>query len=193
MDLGGGSAHTSGNEGAGLSGVAGGDSDAVLRSVTQQVMAEIVHEIEKVLTVLQCREEQRVLFATYKLAEEAKRWWIAVKLLEQERIVPIEMTWDQKVKIEELLNLKQGEQTVQQYVAKFIELSRFVPYIIPDKTKKVRRFERGLRQELHKQVSILKLQDFSELVNRAAMVEAGERLEAEEHKHRKRFTPFGSQ
>ncbi|XP_057975393.1 uncharacterized protein LOC131162814 [Malania oleifera] len=47
--------------------------------------------------------------------------------------------------MEELLNLMQGHLMVQQYVAKFTELSRFAPYIVPDEAKKARKFERGLR------------------------------------------------
>ncbi|XP_057960665.1 uncharacterized protein LOC131152809 [Malania oleifera] len=245
MDHGGNSAHASGSEGAGPSGAAGSDSDAVLRSVAQQVMAEIarssreqggpsvghgctiekfikmnppafsggtdpavaenwVQEMEKIFAVLQCSEEQKVLFATYRLTGEAERWWSAVRLLEQQRTIPVEMTWgrfreiffdryfpasSREAKITEFLNLKQGQLSVQQYAARFIELSRFAPYIIPDEVKKVRQFERGLRREIYKQVSILKLQDFTELVDRATIAETGERLEAEEQRQKKRSIP----
>ncbi|XP_057953890.1 uncharacterized protein LOC131148177 [Malania oleifera] len=84
-------------------------------------------EIEKVLVVLQCTEEQRVLFPTYKLTREAERWWTFFKLLEQRRTTPIAMTWDQfkelfsdkyflatvrEAKVEEFWNLKQGQQSI---------------------------------------------------------------------------------
>ncbi|XP_057982209.1 pentatricopeptide repeat-containing protein At2g32630-like [Malania oleifera] len=70
-----------------------------------------MQEIEKVLAVLQCIKELRVLFSTYKLTEEAKRWWM----------------------------------------------------------------------------------DFVKLVNRAAVAEAGERMDVKEQKQKKRSTPSGFQ
>ncbi|XP_057962318.1 uncharacterized protein LOC131153886 [Malania oleifera] len=89
---------------------------------TDLVVAENwMQEIEKVLAMLQCIEERRVLFATYKLIGEVKRWSTKVKLLEQLRSVPIEMTWDRfkeiffniyfpassrEAKVEEFQNLK---------------------------------------------------------------------------------------
>ncbi|XP_057954943.1 uncharacterized protein LOC131148966 [Malania oleifera] len=154
-----------------------------------------MQEIEKVLIVLQCTEEHRVLFATYKLTGEAERWWTAVKLLKQKRSMPIEITWDRfkeiffnsyfptssrEAKVEEFLNSKQGSQTMQQYTARFIELSRFTPYIIPNEMKKARQFEKVLRKELYKQVAILKLQDFAELVDRAVVAKAGVRMDVKE-------------
>ncbi|XP_057951074.1 uncharacterized protein LOC131145915 [Malania oleifera] len=77
MDPKGNSANASGSEGAGPLGVAGTDYDA---------------ETEKVLAMLQCTEEQRFLFTTYRLKEEAERWWTTVRLLEQQRVTLIDMT-----------------------------------------------------------------------------------------------------
>ncbi|XP_057981306.1 uncharacterized protein LOC131166752 [Malania oleifera] len=146
-----------------------------------------MQEIEKTLTVLHCTDDQRVLCATYKFTGEAKRWWTAVKLLEEQRPVLVAMTWNQfkdvffdryfpatirGVKVEEFLNLTKGHLTIQQYTTKFTELSCFAPYIIPDEAKKVRKFERGLRQEIYEQVAVLNERDFSELVGKATVAEA---------------------
>ncbi|XP_057953934.1 uncharacterized protein LOC131148224 [Malania oleifera] len=183
MDSGSGSTYASGNEGAGPSGVAGGGTDLA-------VAKNRVKEIEKVLIVLQCTEEQRVLFVTYKLAREVKRWWNAVKLLEQQRTILsslVQRRQDRGVLEPEVETVDSA--TVCGKVYSIISLC---PYIIPNEIKKVRQFKIGPRQEFHKQVSILKLQDFIKLVDKATMVEAGERLEPEEQKHRKRFTPSGS-
>ncbi|XP_057954041.1 uncharacterized protein LOC131148343 [Malania oleifera] len=81
-------------------------------------------------------------------------------------------TTTREAKVEEFFNLTQRHRTVQQYVAKFIELSRFAPYIVPNDAKKARKFERGLRQEIYEQVAVLKVQDFAELVDRAVVAEA---------------------
>ncbi|XP_057962133.1 uncharacterized protein LOC131153702 [Malania oleifera] len=61
---------------------------------TDPIKAEMwIQEMKKILVVLNCTEEQKVLFATFKLAGEAERWWHSMKLLEDQRAVPIAMTW----------------------------------------------------------------------------------------------------
>ncbi|GFY96672.1 hypothetical protein Acr_11g0009780 [Actinidia rufa] len=54
-----------------------------------------------------------------------------------------EMIRDQK--IQEFLNLKQGDMIVVEYNAKFMELSRYAPHIVSTESRKARRFEAGLR------------------------------------------------
>ena len=34
-----------------------------------------IREIEKIFRVVQCEEAEKVVFATYTLAEEAEDWW----------------------------------------------------------------------------------------------------------------------
>ncbi|XP_057953993.1 uncharacterized protein LOC131148289 [Malania oleifera] len=203
------SVRANGDDGAGSSGVGGGDSDVVLRSVAQQVMTEIVRtsreqgdpsknqgyiiekftkmnpsafsggadptvaenwmqEMEKILTMLHCTDEQRVLYATYKLTGEVERWWTTSRLLEKQRQVPVVMTlcrfkeifFDRyflttvkEAKVAKFLKLTQGNLTVQQYAAKFVELSHFAPYIIPNEVKKARMFERSLRATIAEESS----------------------------------------
>ncbi|XP_057951061.1 uncharacterized protein LOC131145898 [Malania oleifera] len=106
-----------------------------------------IQEIKKLLTVLHCTDEQRVLYATYRLMDKAERWWTTVKLLKEQRTILVAMSWCQfieiffdryfpaiirEAKVEEFLNLTQGHLTIQQYLAKFIELSHFAPYIVPE-------------------------------------------------------------
>ncbi|XP_057972693.1 uncharacterized protein LOC131160830 [Malania oleifera] len=105
-----------------------------------------MQEIEKILMVLNCTNEHRVLYASYKLTGEAERWWTVMRLLEEQR----------------------------QYAKKFIELSRFTPYSVPDEVEKARIFERGLRWDTYKQVVVSKLQYVSEMVDRATMAEESE-------------------
>ncbi|XP_057954119.1 uncharacterized protein LOC131148436 [Malania oleifera] len=73
--------------------------------------------------------------------------------------------------MEEFMNLTQGSLTVQQYAAKFQELSRFAPFMIPDEAKKAWKFQRSLRSEIRKQMAILHLQDFATLVDKATVAE----------------------
>ncbi|XP_057951056.1 uncharacterized protein LOC131145892 [Malania oleifera] len=74
-----------------------------------------VQDIEDMFIVLPCTDEEKVLFAMFNLIGEAKCWWRSVRLLEEQRP---DLT------------------TVQQYAARFVELSQFAPYLVPDEEKK---------------------------------------------------------
>ncbi|XP_057981301.1 uncharacterized protein LOC131166745 [Malania oleifera] len=145
-----------------------------------------VQEMEKILTVLDCNEKQKVLFATFKLTGEAEWWWLRVKLLEKQQAVPTVMTWKRfkeffynryfptttrNAKVEEFFNLTQGLLTVQEYTARFVELSRFASFMVLDEYQKARYFNRGLKQRIHEHVTCLQIQNFSELVDKATVAE----------------------
>ncbi|XP_057969522.1 uncharacterized protein LOC131158671 [Malania oleifera] len=129
-----------------------------------------MEEMEKILTMLNCTEEQKVLFATFKLVGEAKRWWHAINLLEELRAVPIEMTWGH----------------FKQYATKFMELSRFAPSMVPNEYQKVRWFERDLNQRIHEHMACLQIQDFVELVEKATVLESSLQRGAEASERRKK-------
>ncbi|XP_057952448.1 uncharacterized protein LOC131146712 [Malania oleifera] len=140
------------------------------------------------LAVLPCIDEQKVLFATFKLTGEAKPWWRSARLIEEQRPDPVPVTWShfrnlfferyfpatvQREKAIEFLHLTQGQMTVSQYAALFIKLSRFAPHLTMDKEKKVRKFKEGLRQNLFEQVIGFQAQTFVEVVDRATVIESG--------------------
>ncbi|GFZ19571.1 hypothetical protein Acr_28g0002760 [Actinidia rufa] len=95
--------------------------------------------IERVFEVLPCTDEQKVVFATFMFEGAALIWWQLKKPLEplwlwprflevfNEEYFP-EMVRDQK--IQEFLNLKQGNMIVVVYNGKFMELSRYAPHIV---------------------------------------------------------------
>ncbi|XP_057975378.1 uncharacterized protein LOC131162765 [Malania oleifera] len=139
-----------------------------------------IWEIEKILAILRCTDEYKVLHATFKLIGEAERWWEAIKLLEEQRLVPVAMTWScfrevffdryfpasvRKVKAEEFLNLTQGQLIVQQYAARFVELSRFALYMV---------------------------QEFATLVDKATVAEANLQGDVEAQILKKRSMPSNS-
>ena len=70
----------------------------------------------------------------------------------------------------EFLNLIQGNLTVAKYESKFTELSRFAMHMI-DEYRKARRFERGLRPAIRSRISALKLQVYTDVVERAFILE----------------------
>lgn len=66
----------------------------------------------------------------------------------------------------------QGTITVLQYATKILELSLFATYLVPDENRKARRFEEGLNHNIYEGVAvILQIQNFSELVHKATLIE----------------------
>ncbi|XP_057975933.1 uncharacterized protein LOC131163354 [Malania oleifera] len=86
----------------------------------------------------------------------------------------------------EFLYLTHGFMMVQQYTVRFVELSRFAPYMVLDKERKARKFEEGLRQNLHEHVVGFRAQTFSEIVDRAAVIESNIQRGAAAQSQRKR-------
>lgn len=101
-----------------------------------------------------------MVYTTYKLSGEAKRWWQAKKVL-----LVIELGSEQAItcailkeefnrhfspqvvqqdKAREFIDLVQEGMTVTEYAAKFIELSKFSIYLIPNEEKKGKNFERSM-------------------------------------------------
>ncbi|KAL8148694.1 hypothetical protein AgCh_005886 [Apium graveolens] len=64
----------------------------------------------------------------------------------------------------EFLELKQGERSVAEYEAKFIELARFVPDYAHSEAQKARRFQHGLKPEIWSGVVILQLKTYTSVV-----------------------------
>ena len=58
-----------------------------------------------------------------------------------------------------------------QYEAKVTELSRFAPQLIAMEEEKILKFQDGLKPYLKKKISILKLDIYSEIVDKALIVE----------------------
>ena len=47
------------------------------------------------------------------------------------------------------MDLTQGNMTVAQYACRFNELARFAPYMVADEENRVRKFEQGLKPQIH--------------------------------------------
>ena len=60
-------------------------------------------------------------------------------------------------KVQEFLELKQGTMTVMEYLAKFIELSRFANEYVATDMAKVRKFENGLKLSIQGKIGGLLL------------------------------------
>ncbi|XP_057982261.1 uncharacterized protein LOC131167476 [Malania oleifera] len=160
-----------------------------------------VQDVEEILAMLACTDKQKVAFSSFKLTGEAKRWWRLARLIKEQRLDPVSVSWSQfkelfferyfpvivrSAKAAEFLHLAQGQMTVCQYVARFIELSHFAPHLAPDEENKVRKFEGRPRQNLFEQVISFRAQTFAEVVDKAAIIKSGIQRGAAAQSQRKR-------
>jgi hypothetical protein len=96
-----------------------------------------------------------------------------------------------QAKAQEFTNLVQGSMTVEEYAAKFIELSRFAPYLVSTEELKARKFELGLQPRIMNQIvgfeiGILTVTD---LINKAAVIERTQKINSEYFNQKKRTAP----
>lgn len=139
-------------------------------------------QVRKVLDIVGTPAEYQVEFAAYKFQGEVDYWWDSIKA----RRDVAGMNWEEftevfynhyfrestrQAKMEEFVQLQQKGMTVEQYAAKFLELSRFAPDFVSTEGGKTRRFERGLRPTIRGRIVALKVSNFSELIDRAMLVE----------------------
>lgn len=54
-----------------------------------------------------------------------------------------------------------GNLTINQYAAKFVQLSRFTPIEVTTKSQKAQKFIRGLRADIYDCITILKLDTYA--------------------------------
>ncbi|KAA8525008.1 hypothetical protein F0562_011354 [Nyssa sinensis] len=99
-----------------------------------------IMSMEDIFEVMECLKDKKVTLATFRLQGEAKSWWNLVKrnytmgvpFLAWRRFT--ELLYEKyflksirEGKKVEFIELKQGNMTVAEYEAKFIELARFAP------------------------------------------------------------------
>ncbi|XP_041017932.1 uncharacterized protein LOC121260153 [Juglans microcarpa x Juglans regia] len=78
-------------------------------------------------------------------------------------------------KVKEFASLVQGSMSMEQYAAKFMELGRFAPHQISTEKMQAQKFQVGLQPWINIQVVYLQIENYQELVNVVAIIEAGQR------------------
>ncbi|MQM12487.1 hypothetical protein Taro_045406 [Colocasia esculenta] len=121
-----------------------------------------MREIEKIFRAIRCADEDNVTLATYMLQERADVWWASLLPTRFEDRA-IDIAWDEFVRLfrakfvpehvqdrmeQEFLSLVQGSMTVLEYEARFSELSKYVPHIMSDERRKIKKFVMGLKPSL---------------------------------------------
>ncbi|XP_047164009.1 uncharacterized protein LOC124833544, partial [Vigna umbellata] len=139
--------------------------------------------LEKIFEAIECIEGQKLVFATYMLAGEAEYWWRGmqrsmdtrgeVATWEHFRARFLERYFSASAKQQresQFLAFQQGSMYVQDYKERFEYLARFYTQNMSEDWK-CRRFKQGLRHHLLKALVHLKINEFSELVEQATIVE----------------------
>ncbi|KAL0554084.1 hypothetical protein IC582_007995 [Cucumis melo] len=117
--------------------------------------------IETIFRYMKCPEDQKVQCAVFFLEDRGTDWWETAERMLGGDVSKI--TWEQfkenfyakffsanvkHAKLQEFLNLEQGDMTVEQYDAEFDMLSRFAPDMVRDEAARTEKFVRGLRLDL---------------------------------------------
>ncbi|KAA0067484.1 ty3-gypsy retrotransposon protein [Cucumis melo var. makuwa] len=117
--------------------------------------------IETIFRYMKCPEDQKVQCAVFFLEDRGTAWWETAERMLGGDVSKI--TWEQfkenfyakffsanvkHAKLQEFLNLEQGDMTVEQYDAEFDMLSRFAPDMVRDESARTEKFVRGLRLDL---------------------------------------------
>nr|POE57916.1 hypothetical protein CFP56_63137 [Quercus suber] len=82
---------------------------------------------------------------------------------------------------------------VEEYVAKFVELSHFAPYLIPSESKKVKKFREGLDGTIHPLIIASRVDTFTEAMKRAMSLEEDSKYNPYSKETEKKQGPFNSQ
>lgn len=141
-----------------------------------------IKEMEKAFELVQLGEDQKTVYASYFLKGDVIFWWETVQALEGNRIV----TWNRfkelflekyfpkymQTQMElKFLELKQGNMSVLEYEKKFTELSRFVNKYVHTDEEKAQRFQQGLEPWIRSRVSMFEINNYSGVVQKAAIIE----------------------
>ena len=124
-----------------------------------------------------------------ELGENARITWDKFKEVFNETYFP-EVVSDRKAR--EFSDLVQGSMTMEEYAAKFIELSRFVPHLIPDEHKKVMKFQKGLNDKIRPHILVAGVNTFAETMKRAMRLEEDFKCNHGSNESGKKQWSFGS-
>jgi hypothetical protein len=154
--------------------------------------------IEKKLQVVQCNNREKVLFVLHQLEGPATDWWDAYVEAHDE---PESINWQEfknsfrshhvplgvmKVKKKEFEDLKQGSMSVNEYVTRFTQLSRYAPDNMDTDEKKQDWFLNGLNDGLAYALEAHDFANFQDMVDKALVLENRRRIM--EHKRKMQRT-----
>nr|AAL69437.1 Putative polyprotein [Oryza sativa]AAN04918.1 Putative polyprotein [Oryza sativa Japonica Group]AAP52157.1 retrotransposon protein, putative, unclassified [Oryza sativa Japonica Group] len=153
-------------------------------STTNPVEAgDWLHAVEKKLELLQCTDQEKVVFASHQLQGRASEWWDHFRMnrAEGQPITWAEFTEAFKkthiptgvvsLKKREFRALKQKDRTVTEYLHEFNRLARYAPEDVRTDEERQEKFLEGLKDELSVMLISHDYEDFQELVDKAIRLE----------------------
>ena len=138
--------------------------------------------MKKVFDYIGVSEDLRVGLAIYLFDGEADHWWESLK----RRRETDALTWGEFDQIfqdkyfpesvrdrmkADFLALRQGSTIVVEYKRRFNELFRYSMEFISTEANRAKHFEQGLRPVIREKLVALKIRDYGDIVDRAALVE----------------------
>ncbi|XP_020081012.1 uncharacterized protein LOC109704658 [Ananas comosus] len=138
-------------------------------------------------------EKDKVHLAAHCFEKDAQIWWQKAK--KSRGLNTSSITWEEFREIvfmeyfpdsdrrkmkEDFRKLRQGNRSVREYEREFTHLVNCVPGMVHTDRDRADYFERGLRPEIFKIISALKLKSFEEVLDRALWVERGNAIAREE-------------
>ncbi|XP_057506535.1 uncharacterized protein LOC130789736 [Actinidia eriantha] len=165
---------------------------------------EWLKKLDAIFEVMEVTDEQKLTLTTFMLRGEARNWWESMRRMQNVQPEGVPISWQRFVKIfnnqyfsciyrmqkeQEFMSLKKRTMSVVEYEEKFIALSQFVPEMVRAEDMKCRRFEQGLDWQIRSCVSMFEINIYSELVNKAKIVERDvmEFQNRQEHFKKRRF------
>ena len=147
-----------------------------------------IKQMEKIFRMVDCTDEDKVIFATNQFRGAAEDWWETAQRIMVAR--DMEMTWENfkqvmlekylslsyKVRKEqEFLHLKQGNMSVTEFTKKFEELSYYSSHneYGGNETWKINQYKHALKGEIYAVVSQERLANFDNIVHNSLEAERG--------------------
>nr|AAP50931.1 putative retrotransposon gag protein [Oryza sativa Japonica Group]ABF96499.1 retrotransposon protein, putative, unclassified [Oryza sativa Japonica Group] len=140
--------------------------------------------VEKKLGLIQCTDQERVVFATHQLVGLASEWWDSYEASRPEGHT---ITWDEfssvfkrshvpagmiTLRKREFRYLKQEDLTVTEYLHEFHRLAHYAPEDVENDEDKQEKFLQGLKDEIAVQLLLEEYEDFEKLVDKAIQLES---------------------
>ncbi|XP_017629016.1 uncharacterized protein LOC108471995 [Gossypium arboreum] len=135
-----------------------------------------------------CTPEWKLKGAVSLLPDEAYQWWLSV----EEGTQPDRVNWQYfkttfqrkyvrtsyvDARRHEFMNLTKGDNTVAEYEAEFLRLSRYTDGMVASEYEKCVHFEDGLRDSLRVLIAHQREHEFVILVDKAKITEEVKRIE----------------
>jgi hypothetical protein len=138
--------------------------------------------IKKKLEIAQCTDQEKVHFVAHQLFGTTAEWWEMYRNSHQNVGA---MTWNEfkarfrtqyiprgtlKLKKKEFFKLQQDGMTVNEYLNKFTQMSRYAPDEVNTDEKKHDAFQNGLNDGIQFQLLNTDYENFQKMVDKAIIV-----------------------